>query len=210
MSKIHKLGLGIVAFEGCEHLKNIISSIKDSVDYVVVSLQEKSYHGVPLDPKDLEETIMCKEAGLIDDIIWYVPDLSYMEKEFDPQEPRYLELEKRNQLLDYMESKGCSHAMVLDGDEFFVKDDFDKMKQYINDREHIHFTYCPYICYYKDYKHIIKTDEYPYQPFISEIKYRFKFAHPFAKSADYTRRYDGKGLVPFLFMPNEIMSHNLS
>lgn len=132
------------------------------------------------------------------------------ERDFDPQEPRYLELEKRNQLLDYMESKGCSHAMVLDGDEFFVKDDFDKMKQYINDREHIHFTYCPYICYYRDYKHIIKTDEYPYQPFISEIKYRFKFASVLAYPCDYTRRYDCQGVIPFFFMPNEIISHNLS
>lgn len=82
MSKIHKLGLGIVAFEGCEHLKNIISTIKESVDYIVVSLQEKSYHGIPLDPNDLEEVMMCKNSGLIDDIIWYVPDLSYMGKGF--------------------------------------------------------------------------------------------------------------------------------
>lgn len=210
MSKIHKLGLGIVAFEGCEHLKNIISTIKDSVDYVVVSLQEKSYHGIPLDKHDLDETIMCKNAGLIDDIIWYVPDLSYMERNFDPQEPRYLELEKRNQLLDYMESKGCSHAMVLDGDEFFVKDDFDKIKQYIDENDFVHFTYCPYLCYYKDYEHIIDRDMYPYQPFISEIKYRFKFAYPFAYPADYTRRYESFGENPFVFAPEEIVSHNLS
>lgn len=69
MSKIKKLGLGIVAFEGCEHLKNIISTIKDSVDYIVVSLQHYSYHGLPIEYKDIQEAVMCKEMGLIDDII---------------------------------------------------------------------------------------------------------------------------------------------
>lgn len=210
MSKIHKLGLGIVAFEGCEHLKNIISTIKDSVDYVVVSLQEKSYHGISIDPKDFEEAIMCYAAGLIDDIIWYYPDLSYLDRDFDPQEPRYLELEKRNQLLDYLESKGCSHAAILDGDEFFVKEEFDYAKNVIDNNDDIHITYCPYISYYKDYNHIIKRDWYPYQPLISEIKYRFKFAATFCYAADYTRRYDAEDTIPYVFMPNEILSHNLS
>lgn len=208
MSKIGKLGLGIIAFEGCEHLKNIISTIRESVDYVVVSIQEKSYHGISLDPYDLEEVNMCKSAGLIDEIIWYTPDLSYLDRDFDPQEPRYLELEKRNQLLDHLESNGCSHAVILDGDEYFNKDEFDKAKKYIDDRDHIHVTYCPYICYYKDYKHIFK-DFMAYQPFITEIKYRYEFKHFFCYGADYTRRYKYDG-TPFIFMKNEILSHNLS
>lgn len=210
MSKIKKLGLGIVAFEGCEHLKNIITTIKDSVDYVVVSMQHKSYHGVDLDPKDMKEVEMCKNVGLIDETIWYEPDLSYLETEFDPQAPRYLELEKRNLLLDHLESKGCSHALILDGDEFFNKDEFEFAKGVIDNDEEIYISYCPYLSYYKDYIHIVDKQPLPYQPFISEIKYRYKFAADLCAPCDYTRRYDHLGNIPYLFVKQELCCHNLS
>lgn len=35
---IKKLALGIVCFEGTEHLANIISELRESVDYVVIGL----------------------------------------------------------------------------------------------------------------------------------------------------------------------------
>lgn len=35
---IKKVGLSIICFEGTEHLYNIISAIRDSVDYVSVGL----------------------------------------------------------------------------------------------------------------------------------------------------------------------------
>lgn len=35
---IKKVGLAIICFEGTEHLYNIISAIKDSVDYVSIGL----------------------------------------------------------------------------------------------------------------------------------------------------------------------------
>jgi len=35
---IKGIGLGIICFEGTEHLYNIISAIRDSVDYVSVGL----------------------------------------------------------------------------------------------------------------------------------------------------------------------------
>ena len=35
---IKKVGLGIICFEGTEHLFNIISSLRESVDYVSIGL----------------------------------------------------------------------------------------------------------------------------------------------------------------------------
>lgn len=35
---IKKIGLAIIAFEGTEHLYNIISTLRDSVDYVSCGL----------------------------------------------------------------------------------------------------------------------------------------------------------------------------
>ena len=37
-SNIKKVGLAIICFEGTEHLYNIITAIKDSVDYVSIGL----------------------------------------------------------------------------------------------------------------------------------------------------------------------------
>lgn len=77
MSKITKLGLGIVCFDGSEHLKNICSEIRTEVDYILVCLQEVSYHGDIIDEYDIKEVNILKEVGLIDEILWYKPDLSY-------------------------------------------------------------------------------------------------------------------------------------
>ena len=49
MTKISKLGLGIVAFDGAEHLKNICSEIRNEVDYILVCLQNVSYFGEKID-----------------------------------------------------------------------------------------------------------------------------------------------------------------
>lgn len=35
---IKKVGLGIICFEGTEHLYNIITAIRESVDYVCIGL----------------------------------------------------------------------------------------------------------------------------------------------------------------------------
>ena len=39
---IKGIGLGIVAFDGTEHISNIVEEIKPFLKYVVVGLQEKS------------------------------------------------------------------------------------------------------------------------------------------------------------------------
>lgn len=77
MSKITKLGLGIVCFDGSEHIKNICSEIRNDIDYILVCLQKISYHGEPIDEYDVKEVENLKNIGLIDEILWYEPDLSY-------------------------------------------------------------------------------------------------------------------------------------
>ena len=47
-----KLGLGIIAFEGTELMAQIVTEIKDLVDYIVVGFQKQSYTGQPCDPND--------------------------------------------------------------------------------------------------------------------------------------------------------------
>ena len=66
---IKKVGLAIIAFEGTEHLYNIISTLRDSVDYVSCGLQMTSYHGEPISNVDLNEIFRLRdEDHLIDNM----------------------------------------------------------------------------------------------------------------------------------------------
>lgn len=193
MSKITKLGLGIVSFEGNEHIKNITYELRDLCDVIVVCLQDKSYQGTPIDPDDVAEVMNLKEHGFIDDVIWFT---SARKLTNDKESPRLIELDKRNFILDYLEKTcTCSHSMVIDSDEFYDKNDFAAAKKAISDSKDIHVTYCRYVNYYRDYCHTIVWSIDTYVPFITESSYRFSFYEgAFKGAADLTRRYkiDGK------------------
>ena len=212
MSKITKLGLGIIAFEGTEHLKNIIYEIRDYCDTIVICLQKTSYHGDPIKQEDIDDIELLKKCKLADNIIWFEPTNLY---ENEPKiGPRLVETDKRNFILDYLENnEHCSHALVIDSDEFYDREDFRRAKEFINSDDNIHVTYCQYINYYRDYKHLMAWPFYSYVPFISEIKFRFNFRNgSFDKPSDPTRRYvlDGNNKVYHLLSYNLIKMHHLS
>lgn len=189
MSKICKLGLGIIAFEGLEHIKNIAYELKDQCDVIVICLQDKSYHGKDISEDDVNEANNLKELGYVDEIIWFQPNNEY--DEALPDIARYIETDKRNYILDYLEKDcGCSHSIVIDSDEFYDHDDFVNAKSVIDNSEEVHVTYCQYVNYYRDYQHIMVWPYYAYVPFISESSYRFSFKEgSFGKPSDPTRRY---------------------
>ena len=51
---IKKLALGVMAFEGSEHLENIISELRDLIDVVIIGYQKESYHGDRIDASDMK------------------------------------------------------------------------------------------------------------------------------------------------------------
>ena len=181
---IKGIGLGIVAFEGTEHLANIITEFRDIVDYVVIGLQRKSYHGDPIDETDLNEIFRLKdEDHLVDNVLEVVLDTS--------KEPRVQETDKRNMILQDMENHGCSHGIVIDSDEYYTHKSLLRAIQEIDENDY-EMTYCQYINYYADYKHFLV---YPfkdgmYVPFISKTKYRHSFeCIDFPLPSDPTRRF---------------------
>ena len=66
MSKVEKLGLGIVAFDDITHLKNICAEIRDVCDVIVICLQDVSYFGdpIPCDVPIYVETLKIKTITL--------------------------------------------------------------------------------------------------------------------------------------------------
>lgn len=190
MSKISKLGLGIIAFEGPELIKSITYELRDVTDFIVVCLQKTSYHGDPIKDCDVKEVEYLKEMNLIDEIIWFEPENFHTD--VDPKTaPRLIEADKRNFILDYLEYiQHCSHSMIIDSDEFYDHDDFINAKNFINENDGIHVTYCQYINYYRDYRHLLVWPYLCYVPFITEASYRFNFNdRSFVYPSDPTRRY---------------------
>lgn len=212
MSKITKLGLGIIAFEGTEHLKNITYELRDYCDIITICLQKTSYHGDPIKQEDIDEVELLKSCGLIDSVIWFEPEKFYEDDKVSG--PRLIETDKRNFILDYLEfAEHCSHGLIIDSDEFYDREDFKRSKDYINSSPEIHVTYCQYINYYRDYKHLLVWPYYCYVPFISEISFRFNFKNgSFDKPSDPTRRYllEGNNKIYHLMPYTMVKMHHLS
>lgn len=181
---IEKLGLCIVAFEATEHLANIISELRDVVDYVSIGLQRISYHGDPIDQIDVDEIFRLRdEDKLVDNII----EISLDSK----KEPRVQETDKRNILIQDAEDHGCSHVLVIDSDEYYIKRQFIKALEEI-DKNDYEITYCQYVNYYHDYLHylVYPFSDGMYVPFVTKTKYRHSFeCQDFPLPSDPTRRY---------------------
>ena len=181
---IKSIGLAIVGFDDMCHLANIIEEIKDNIDYVVVGLQRISYNGEKLDPSDENEVLRLKDGGLIDKVLYIDLDMR--------KEPREQETDKRNRLIDDIAEHGCSHALVIDSDEFYTDKDFKKALRFLDDTNS-EISYCRYVNYYHDYMHylVYPFKEGNYVPFVTSVKYRFAYnCSDFPKPSDPTRRYE--------------------
>lgn len=71
MSKISKLGLGIVVFDDTFHLKNITTEVRDLCDEITICLQHESYYNEPISHDVVNYVNTLKEEGLVDSIIWF-------------------------------------------------------------------------------------------------------------------------------------------
>lgn len=208
MSNISKLGMGVVAFDDVTHLKNICSEIRDLVDVIVICLQDKSYFGISIDNKVVDHVNELKCDGFIDDIMWF-EGKDYGDS---PEAPRLTETDKRNAIIDHLQNiHNCSHVLITDSDEFYEHDEFKNAKNAIEEGD-FNVSYCRYVNYYRDYRHVMLWPYKAYVPFISKSSYRFDFKKgTFNKPSDPTRRYVmGAGEHFALFSFDVIKMHHLS
>jgi len=218
MSKITKLGVGIVAFEGTEHIKNIAYEFKRLDAEVIVCLQEISYrNNIKIDQYDIDEVQRCVDAGLVDRVVWY----SFKDKDITNAKksdksgvdwPRLLECNKRNMLIDELEKDGCSQAIILDADEYYTYDDLKRALEYYDKSDDTTVTYCQYINYWQDYSHYLIWDRKTYVPFVADIKHRFRFDCQISEfSIDKSRTYNlGPGDSYSVIQWDALKMHHLS
>lgn len=208
MSRICKLGMGIVVFDDVTHLRNMCSEIRDLVDVILICLQNKSYFGSPINDNVIKHIDELKDDHLVDDIIWF-DGVDYGDS---VEAPRLTETDKRNFILDRLENHHkCSHSIVTDSDEFYSHDEFLNAMETFNNHDAV-ASYCQYVNYYRDYQHVLVWPYKAYVPFITESSYRFDFKRgTFDKPSDPTRRYVlNEGDLYLMFPFSIIKMHHLS
>jgi hypothetical protein len=142
-----KLSAGYVVFDGLETLEGSIKSIRESVDFVLVSYQTVSWGGTKASD-DLIPTLQeLKRKGLVDEIMEFTKfKSSSLIKPDDVIQSKIFETNKRQSLLNRSLELGATHYLSMDADEFYVRQEFDNAKRII-ETERLHATAVKYINY---------------------------------------------------------------
>ena len=197
-----KLGISYSVWDGEELLEQSIKQIRSVADYINVVWQKKSWHGQNCNPR-LEKLLNnLKNKGLIDELIFFEPDLT--------KNPAYNEVNKRNIGLKAARRAGCTHFMTMDTDEFYITDQFRSAYNDIITR-HLTHTYCNIVSYitptirYRDYENFFVS-------FIYEIKKYTKLQLGCYRSfcpllVDPTRQIKLRKNSKFCFLGNIVMHH---
>lgn len=197
-----KLGISYSVWDGEELLEQSIKQIRPVADYINVVWQKVSWYGKPCNP-DLEKLLLkLKDNGLIDELIFFDPDLS--------ANPSYNEINKRNIGLHAARRAGCTHFMTMDTDEFYDTTQLRAAYKDIIERNLTH-TCCNIVSYitptvrYRDYENFFVS-------FINRIDHgeRFTFGafHGYIPCLlDPTRKIKLRKKSRFCFLGNIVMHH---
>lgn len=157
--KIMKLGVSYSVWDGEELLEASIKSIRSQCDYINVVWQKISWFGEPCN-EGLEALLIdLKDRGLIDEIIFFEPDLDI--------QANVNEINKRNLGLEFVKKAGCTHFLTMDADEFYKEEEFFQAKDLI-----LRYQITHTICNIYNYEHINLRNSAPeryFVPFINKI-----------------------------------------
>lgn len=158
---VHKLGVSYSVWDGEEMLEFAIRSIRSEVDYVNVVWQKLSWFGT-MCSDELEPTLeRLKNEGLIDELIFFTPDLKAI--------PAENEAKKRNIGLKAARKAGCTHFINLDTDELFDTNEFKEAKEIVY-RFHLTHTACPVVTYFSPTVRLVNGCTGATLPFICSIE----------------------------------------
>lgn len=195
-----RLGCSYNVFDGVELLEPSIKSIRGSVDYISVIYQTISNFGQRTNIDILSLVQDLKTRGLIDNYMEYSPSTS--------SKGHYNELIKRNLGLVDCKNAKCTHFMTIDVDEFYIKDELDRVKVIVEECG-CDSSACQMQTYYKTPEWTLDPPEDYYVPLIYKIdERRFSMANRWAVSADPTRRLEARNLR--LFGRDEVQMHHMS
>lgn len=195
-----KLGICYMVFDGEELLEFAIKAIRKVVDHVSVTYQTLSYFGNPASI-DLEEKLNhLKFIGLIDELIYYQPDLSIHHKTH--------ELNLRNIGLEASKKAGCTHHISCDVDEFYEPHQLQYAKEVI-DKNNYDFTAVYQKVYYKKPTYLVIPNQNLVITFIHSIDNEYVFNLEFPFKIEITRRFESSDNYK-IFSIDEVVLHHMS
>lgn len=133
-----KVGVSYNVFDGVELLERSIMSIRSRVDYINVVFQKESNFGEKCDENAISVLNDLLNKKVIDNLIIYTPNRSF--------DARKNELKKRNIGLIDCRKHGCKYFLIMDCDEFYFEEEFDKAKKFVL-LNGISNSYCSIYCY---------------------------------------------------------------
>jgi len=146
---MNKYSVSYNVFDGVELLEDSINHVRDLVDHISIIFQTVSYWGTKLSKEEIDIVESLKERNLVDDLIYFNENIDV----------RLIETYKRNLGKKIAKERGCTHYMTMDCDEFYTKDEFEKMIEY-HEKNPTHVSYIPIDSYYKDTNYMIDNSTY--------------------------------------------------
>lgn len=142
-----KLAAGYIVFDGLETLEHSIRSIRQNVDLVIVSYQKVSWGGTLASPRLVPTLESLNSAGLIDELIEFTMFRpTSLRTAAEAMNAKKFELNKRQGCLELAKSRGCTHYMSMDADEFYRDSEFKAAKALI-ESENLDATAVHYVNY---------------------------------------------------------------
>ena len=135
---LYKWGVSYSIFDGIELLEHSIKSIRNSCNYINVVYSNISWYGNKATWDILSILKDLQERKLIDEIIYYEPNLTLSASEN--------ERKKRNLGLQFAKKAKVNYFMTMDADEFYLQDEVEKAKRYIV-KNHITHSFCNIVNY---------------------------------------------------------------
>ena len=148
---MYKFGVSYNVFDGVELLEDSINHIRSVVDHISIIFQTTSYYGEKLTEEEINTVKSLKNRGLVDDLVYFKLDKSISIHQN--------QINKRNHGKRLAQSRGCTHYMTLDCDEFYTTEEFKKLVDLHRSNPNI-ITYLPLVAYYKDTQYLIDSSQY--------------------------------------------------
>lgn len=136
-----KLGICYMVFDGEELLEFAARSIRSEVDHISATYQTTSYWGESAGPDLVPTMERLKKEGLLDEIIFYEPNLTIKPKEHEER--------LRNIGLEASKKAGCTHHISSDVDELCKPNELAYAKKVMDEGDY-DFCMAPYVVYYKE------------------------------------------------------------
>jgi hypothetical protein len=196
------LGVSYSFFNGYEHLISSIKSIRNSVEYINIVYQKKSWDlKHKIHQNDIDTLNFIKKTGLVEKIIYFKPKKSLTNFEN--------ELKKRSIGYNDILKKGLNYFFTIDADEFYRESELNHAKQIIINNNITSSSVNSFMHLKSPRYRCLDTTN---ASFITKIDNNFNFSNRnyYIENVDPTRRFSNTQGNHFHFFPSVIAMYNMN